>query len=174
MARLKFAFQALVQLGQLLLPFCFHFLAQFPLDLAALLQIARFELSLRARIEAQTHLTHGRFRLGLEPLVAGLLAFAQNLLLLRVHLQPAFRVPPESLPLIRGKLIKTVASLIGPIAPSDSESTLAKMRSRLALSKNGARRTHHHHRGGCYNEELSSHRLLSSEFSNSSKSATTS
>jgi hypothetical protein len=108
--RLKFAFQPFIQLRQLLLTLCFDFLTKFALDASTLLQIARFELIAGAPVQAQSQLTQSGFGLNLELLTASILPFAQDLLLFRVHLQPAFGVPAESLPLFRRKLVQTIAS----------------------------------------------------------------
>ena len=107
--RLKFAFQPFIQLRQLLLTLCLDLLAEFALDASTLLKIARFELIAGGPIQAQSQLTQSGFGLNLELLTANILSFAQDLLLFRFHLQPAFGVPAESLALFRRKLVQTVA-----------------------------------------------------------------
>ena len=132
---------------------------------------------------------HGRIGLESHFLKALLLALPKDLLLFRFHLQPAFGVSLERLPLFRRKLEETSAAGLAPhLALAAIRVTLAAIWVTLAairvthpamgmfpaLGEANFRRKNGERRDGAYNDEFSSHRLFSSEASNSSRSATTS
>jgi hypothetical protein len=108
--RLKLTFQPLVQLRQLLLPFCFDFLPQLALNLPAFLKITRLELVPRISIQTKTRLLERRISLHSHLLPALHFAFPECLLLLWRHLQPTLGVALKCLPLFRRHLEKTLAS----------------------------------------------------------------
>jgi hypothetical protein len=92
-----------LQRRQLLVPFRFDFLPEFPLDPAALLEIALFEQIPLLLIEPKTGVSQRFVRLALELLVTYSFALAHPIALLWSHLYPALSVPPECLSIFRRK-----------------------------------------------------------------------
>ena len=151
-------------------------------DPATLLQITLFVLSAFLTFQTQTGIAQSRIHFTLDLRAINLLAIAHHLSFFRAHLHPAFGVFTKSLSLVRRQCHPPIAK-IGPVmllrrSHSRHISTVRlRLVSAVRLSQRRPRGENHNreHCGRAYNVCVSSsHRLLSSEAINSSRSATTS
>ena len=95
--QLEFSFQLLNQRGQLLLSFSFYLLPQRLFHSAALLHVARFELSALLLIQRQPGVTQCRVGFALNLRTAQAFPLAQEVALFRAHPHPTLGVAAEIL-----------------------------------------------------------------------------
>jgi hypothetical protein len=97
---LKLFLKSLVQLRQFLLPLAFELLPQSAFHHAPFLAISRFELGPSLLIKMQSRLADRRIHFAPDLLLPNAFSITQDLLLLRVHLQPPLGVPAKHLPVL--------------------------------------------------------------------------
>jgi len=179
---LKFFFQSLVQLRQLLVSLRLELLSQLPFDPTSLLEIARLELVTRVLIETKARLAQGRFSFVFQLLAVQIVAFAQQLLLLGIHAKPTLGIFPECLALLGRELKEALAwaptlawapKLVAVVVPVKAGTTSTRFL-RRSLGEAELPREDRQRDRRAYKVESSSHKLFSSEANSSSKSATTS
>jgi hypothetical protein len=149
------------------LPTAVEFLTQLVLEASSLLPVAHFKLGAAILIEVKAGLPDGGIDFRSDLLLSKPFALPQDLLLLRVHLQPAFGVPTKDLSILRSNVHCPRARASELVRPGQSYSSPS-----TTSLREGEVRQNNQER--CYKEELSSHSAFSSEATSSSRSATTS
>ncbi len=152
----------------------FNFATQRLFDASSLLQVALFELFPRTVVETESGIAHNGFGFVSHTLSQDTIALTQSVALLRIHLQPALGVSPECLLFFRRKTenaFRAVAKLLTALL----EILPARMVTfPWILRKNASGSEDRQRDERAYKDEVSSHRLFSSEANKSSRSVTTS